>query len=102
MSTERGSRALRVRLRDVPEEFREDLHSFIEDGTLPLKNAVLMQILIGLDVLAARSLHNRHQHLSAILAALAYECPDHAWSSIGACIRWERRGGLSGCRRQLQ
>lgn len=29
MSTERGSRALRVRLRDVPEEFREDLHSFI-------------------------------------------------------------------------
>jgi hypothetical protein len=102
MSTARGNRLTRLRLLNVPEEFRDELDLFIEEGVLPLENSVLMQILIGFDTLAADSLRHRRQHLFAIIKALDAECPDHAWSSIGACLRWERRGGLSGSRRTVQ
>ncbi|MCA1404646.1 hypothetical protein I6F26_10410 [Ensifer sp. IC3342] len=93
---------MRLRLKDVPEEFRDDLVLFIVEGVLPLKNCLLMQVLTGLDALTARSFINRREHLSSIIEALQAECPDYAWSSVGACVRWERRGGLSGYRREFQ
>ncbi|THK37724.1 hypothetical protein EHS39_13575 [Ensifer sp. MPMI2T] len=93
---------MHLRLKDVPEEFRDDLIQFIVEGVLPLDNCLLMQVLTGLDALAARSFRDRREHLSAIVEALQTECPDYAWSSVGACVRWERRGGLSGYRRELR
>ncbi|MEJ6847500.1 hypothetical protein V3589_14930 [Sinorhizobium fredii] len=102
MSTDRGRRYLHFRLKDVPEEFRDDLLLFIVEGVLPLQNSPLMQVLTGLDALAARSFINHRAHLSAIVEALQAACPDYAWSSVGACVRWERRGGLSGSRREIR
>ena len=88
--------SLIVRLRDVPEAYRGDLILFVERGVLPLANPGLMQILLGLEALAAESFRHRRDDLTAILKVLETECPDHAWSSIGACMRWEQRGGLYG------
>lgn len=91
----RGGDAAGADLALVAIEFREPLRLFVEEGKIP-HSKVLMAGLVGDWPYAIKAAPGID--LSGVLYFLEAHCPDFAYGSVVAVVRWEAIGGLNGLR----